>query len=425
LLELGKTSGFIILTLLLLAGIAAMTQEKDSFSVEQGVFEEETVVEGAEILLVQEFIPLARWYLSNRSGMALKEIFSGLVALKNEYALLVDYANPEELPAYLVPYYGENQFIEVRVLFENGNAFKRQWNFLDGNGVCRLAASFAEPPKSNPADISVEDMQEKESTNKDFSPEDTPTEDIQENESTDKNFPPGFIEIYNEKNLIITEYVFSEEAGYSRIDYNYINGVLTSCEAWRITTGEAGEQARLYKDFYRYNRSGFLRGIERLYYENHVVSGDPAVISFPGSIRNVSAAGFIQEEAIVNSGFFGDTSIVTGSRLVNSYEGTRVIAQYLYDEDGAIIWSILNTWSGDRIVASLKTEGDVELLTQFEYDGEGNRILERDIRNGVLQRLVITEGNREIEELYINSALVLIAVWENGRKVSETRVSGR
>jgi hypothetical protein len=423
--ELSKIAGFVILTLLLLAGIAAMTQEKDPFSVEQGVFEDEPVVNviiEEEILPVPEFIRAARWYVSNRSGMALEEIFSSIVALKNEYALLVDYADPEELPEYLVPYYGKNQIIETRVLFENGNPFKRQWSFLDGNGVRRLAASFAEPPRDNPA----KGAQEKELSDKDFPPEEAPAENTQENELTDKIFPQGFIEIFNEGSLIVCEYAFSDEGGCLRIDYKYTNGVLTTCDAWRVTTGEVEEQERLYRDHYRYNRSGFLRGIERLFYENLVVSGAPVAVSFPGSIRNVSvAAGFIQEEAIVNSDFFGDTSIITGSRLVNSYDGTKVIAQYLYDEDGEIIWSILNTWSGDRIIASLKTEGDVELLTQFEYDSDGNRILERDIRNGVLQRLVITEGSREIEELYINSVLVLTAVWENGRKISETRVNSR
>jgi hypothetical protein len=64
-------------------------------------------------------------------------------------------------------------------------------------------------------------------------------------------------------------------------------------------------------------------------------------------------------------------------------------------------------------------------VSEYEYDSNSNVILERNFRNGVLERVVRTEGNREIEELYLNNFIVLRAVYEDGRKISETRVSER
>jgi len=49
-------------------------------------------------------------------------------------------------------------------------------------------------------------------------------------------------------------------------------------------------------------------------------------------------------------------------------------------------------------------------------------ISEKNLKNGVLERVVLIDGETEIEELYMNNAVVLRAVWEDGRKISETRV---
>jgi hypothetical protein len=83
---------------------------------------------------------------------------------------------------------------------------------------------------------------------------------------------------------------------------------------------------------------------------------------------------------------------------------------------------VKNTWSGDRIIAVLKIEGDVEKLTEYEYDSDGKRKTQRDIHNGVLERMVRIDGSKETEELYMNGVVVLRAFWEDGRKISEERV---
>jgi hypothetical protein len=69
----------------------------------------------------------------------------------------------------------------------------------------------------------------------------------------------------------------------------------------------------------------------------------------------------------------------------------------------------------------MKTQNDTVLLAEFAYDSSGDRILERNFRNGILERLVRTEGKVDIEELYLNNVVVLITVWEDGVRISETR----
>jgi len=65
------------------------------------------------------------------------------------------------------------------------------------------------------------------------------------------------------------------------------------------------------------------------------------------------------------------------------------------------------------------------MLSEYDYDGSGNRIAQRDYRNGVMERHIVIDGDNETEELYLNGIVVLRAYWENGRKISEERVRHR
>jgi hypothetical protein len=126
--------------------------------------------------------------------------------------------------------------------------------------------------------------------------------------------------------------------------------------------------------------------------------------------------------------FFGDLFVKENTRIVyTNDERGRILTQTLHnnDEKNSVVWTIANKWSGDRIVSTSKKEGDIESVSEYEYDSDNNVILERNFKNGVLERVVRTEGNKDIEELYLNGIIVLRAVWEDGRKVSETRVYER
>jgi len=100
----------------------------------------------------------------------------------------------------------------------------------------------------------------------------------------------------------------------------------------------------------------------------------------------------------------------------------RVLTQTMLDENDEIVWEVRNRWDGDRIAAIYRTADGEERLTEFEFDWEGNRVVQREIRNGVLERIVRTYGTTETEELYMDGVLMLRALWEDGRKISEERV---
>jgi hypothetical protein len=102
----------------------------------------------------------------------------------------------------------------------------------------------------------------------------------------------------------------------------------------------------------------------------------------------------------------------------------RVLSETRRDEAGEILGEMRNTWSADRLTRIHWTAGDDERVTEYEYNAAGDRVLERNINKGVLERVVRTTGNQEIEELYMDGQVVLRATWEKGRKVSEERVRG-
>jgi len=123
--------------------------------------------------------------------------------------------------------------------------------------------------------------------------------------------------------------------------------------------------------------------------------------------------------------FFGDLNVSKDAKLVFTTDDKgRVLEQTLISNDGeqTVIWKIVNTWSNDRIEKVTKTEGETVLAAEFVYNANGDRVLERNIKNGVLERVVRSEGNVDIEELYLNDKIVLQAVWEDGRKISESRI---
>ena len=401
----------VIVILLLVSGIIAVTQETpdrardflDSpVNVQPPQEEAEEVEEsrddeisGGNVLPASapDWVKAERWFRSNQSGMALEEMPSQLTALRNEYALSVGFTQKSSLPDNIIPYYEDGYFIEVRVLYENSEVKRTQWIYRDIRGLTRMNAVFSKPSQTN----------EKE-----------------QNE--------GFIETYDRNSFLIMEYNFLKDGKSNRIDYNYKDGLLISCKAF-LQEYDEEELKEDYEDFFRYNRSSFLRVVERVFLQERqiLLAGEPLRVSFPKSIKDAALPDNLASEKL-NSypEFFGDVFVEKNDKIVYiTDERSRIISQTFYDEEGSIIWVIHNTWQNDRIVSTSKTEGSKVSLAEFEYNSAGDRILEKNYTNGVLERLVRTEGKREIEELYLNDVVVLQAVWEDGRKISETRTGSR
>jgi hypothetical protein len=435
-----------------------------------------------------------RWFRSNAGGMALEEIPSRRAALRNKYALVIDYRSPEELPELLLPFYRNGYTVEIRLLFEQGNETRRQWLFRDEAGAARLVAVFeraddeAAPPVESggeagepPADAAVSEAPpdsagpdaavsgitpdnaasdvpsadappggdtpsdastvaaataesaaiEDSAAASDVPSADAPSPDVPSDAALVETVPAksafrGFIELYDEQSYITGEYQFSGADGETKTEYFYRRNTMIRAEARRkFITGETEEYQKVYTDHYRYNRSGSLRSAERVYHAE--AQAEPVRLTFPNRVLDAAADdSFLRDKVPPGSDFFGDTWVEEGYRMVFTTDDRgRVLTQTLLDAEDNPVWIIENTWEGDRIIAMQKTEGEVTLLVEFEYDSKGNRIVERNLRGGVLERLVRTDGDRDTEELYMNDVVILRALWENGRKIAEERIRNR
>jgi len=423
--------------LLLVAGIYAVARElSDGDEVEaQGSYDHQnedsdSEEEDEEELPPGWMPPPPRWFRSNAGGMALEETPSRLAALRNEFALVIDYISPDELDDFLTPFYKENYNIEIRVLFKKGEESRKQWLFRDENQNVRFNAVFRQ------------EVSETEAASPE-SPEPDASTDVETEAVTDaeveaevevapvyKTITIGFIEIYNDKTQISHDYRFTDDGGETVTEYFYNGNILTKTETRQKASAGAGvssgdEYLKMHTDTYRYNRSYFLRNIERVFHSP--VEKEPAFLRFPARIMEMAYdKDLIKEKLTPGSDFIDSYSAGKDYRTVFDLdERGRILTQTMFDSEDEIVWVIINTWTGDRISSVLKTEGDSEKLTEYEYNNAGERTVQRDINNGVLERQVFTNGNKDTEELFMNGAVVLRAFYEDGRKIAEERIRRR
>ena len=450
------------IVLLLLVAIIAVTQEADELAPSPRPAPAPAVIHPSEYMrdtdeyfyelhdeperILPEWIRPARWFRSNAGGMALEEIPSRHAALRNNFALVIDFIEPDELPNLLLQHYNPEYFIEKRTLFENGNEKRTQWIFRDENGLTRLIAAFAaiSAPVEQTAVAQVVNVQnanvqvagEEEDTEHDYDETNynehyeqeyiAQEQEEQERRVTEPS-PRGFIELFNPQGFLITEYRFLDDGSLSKIEYTYRNGFKISAAEylWEPDDEGGGRFKAVHTDFFFYNRSSFLRSVERVFLSDQEIDARDVIrLTFPGNIFDAARGDFfIHERANPLPEFFGRIIIRENDRMAfTTDERRRVLTQTLYDDQNEVVWLIRNVWRDERIISISKTMGDIELLAEYEYDLNGNRIVERNFRNGVLERIVRTEGNIDTEDLFLHGVVVLRAVWEDGRKISETRV---
>ena len=418
----------LFLLLLLFAGILAITQEsdEDDFEAPEPAFDEtmldalftdgeEYDGEYSEDIWMPPGPP--RWFRSNAGGMALEEVPSRLYAIRNEYALVIDYIAPDELDPFLIPFYAKEFNIEIHVLYEEGRESRRQWLFRDEAGSTRVNAVFRY------TDADPADNEDLEYVTSEFDDAEDSDEYVPVPRMDDSRTAAGFVEVYGENSLIAGDYLFPEEGEQIMTEYFYNGSTLIRAETAKKTAGtESSGYEKMYTDNYRYNRSSSLRYVERLYHET--VINDPVRLLFPYRILDAaSSENFLSEKLFPQFDFFGEQMVAEGFRMVYETDSRgRIQKQTLFNNNDEIVWVIVNTWSGDRIASVKKTEGENVWLTEYRHDGKGKRTEQRDTHNGVLERLVLIDGDRETEELYMNGVVILRAFWEDGRKISEERV---
>jgi hypothetical protein len=351
------------------------------------------------------------WYISNAAGMALEPAFSRS-ALREKYALSVDTVQASALPPQIRAYYTTTLLIERRILYENGEESRRQWLFKDGLGRTRLNAVIL-PPADTPAGEAAGDLSSGEVS-----------------EEAEGREPSGFIEIYNDDNLIVEEHRLNDDGSDEIINYTYNNRILIRSET-RIKLPPSGEERELIRnlwtDQYRYSRFFSLRGINRVYHSDLPASRS----RFPHIVLDAGPPGdFINPNDAYTSAFLEDVFINRGDRVVYTTNNRgRILTETRYNEAGDVTGEFMNTWDeNDKLQSTRWISGEEDRLVEFEYDDEGDRIGERNYAKGVLERVVQVEGEREVETLYMRGRPVLRAVWEKDRKISEERIpsgSGR
>jgi hypothetical protein len=415
-----------------------------------------------------------RWYVSNAAGMALEPAFSRL-ALRGEYALRVTEILPGDLPPNLREYYdrlyreaalseadGEEASdapfslrLEKRIIYKDREASRLQWLFLDRENLPRLAAAFAVDPVDYPppetaieadddADTGAETVE-----NSDVPSVDVPSVDDTEDGETDGDNEDngeadeesegekitvdysGYIELYNSEGYIIEEQLFSSDSSGRTVNYYYNGQRLIRAVTKLFYPADGTEESRVEDyctDNYRYSRSSSLRGVERVYHAvaDAETQAEPLRLRFPhvvlGAAKNDQ---FVNPAVSFSNEFFMDILVDSGSRvLYTTDERGRVLTETRRNEEGEVTGELRNTWSGDRLVSIHWKAGDDERVTEFQYNDDGDRTLERNINRGVLEREVTIDkdADRETEVLYIDGKPMLKAVWENGRKVSEERI---
>ena len=366
----------LIFVLLIFAGFIAITQESNFFlqNIEAGK------------IITSGITAQPKWFRSNSGGMALEETFSKTTAFRYEYALSIETPDINEMPNQLFAFIEDGFYPELRTLFKNGEKTRRQWLLNDKNGITRLNAVL----------------------------------------SDELNNENGFIEIFSENSFLITEYRFFENGKSARINYTFNDNILISC-AYFINENDSLNSGYVmeYTDLYRYNRLSTLRAIERIFHSDILITyEDTLKIDFPRNIMEAAGdSGFISERINLYPPFFGDVYTENNFRIIYETDDRgRVLSQTYLDDNDEVIWVIQNVWLDNRIVSSKKTEGGTVLLAEYEYNQNGEKLIERNYKNGLLERLVRAEGNVDIEELFFNNVLVLRAVWEDGRKISETRI---
>jgi hypothetical protein len=353
-----------------------------------------------------------RWFVSNAAGMTLEPAYSRL-ALRGKYALMIDSLPSSGIPDRLRQFYNPAYTVEVRVLYKDWEESRRQWLFRDGDERIRLVAVFNAAPL----------------------PEDAgDAGDAGETEEAEEEKPDlsGFIELYNTENRITEEHQIDSDGGSRVVTYFYVNRTLVRAETMikKPASEDAEAETEAYcTDYYRYSRSASLRAVERVYHRSEEAGDNRARLPFPHMVLDAARqTDFVRPALPISSEFFQDIlsqDILKdeGDRVIYTTDARgRILTETHQNEAGEVLGELRNTWTGNRLTRVHWTSGEDERITEYEYNDEGDRILERNINRGTLERVVRIAGDREIEELYMDNQVILRAVWEKGRKISEERV---
>jgi hypothetical protein len=417
-------------------------------------------------------VPADEWFRSNAAGMALEKLGSRTSAMRNTYALLVETPPVREIPPYLTPYYSPVYGLERRTLYEKGSGLRQQWLFIDSRGKNRVVSAFslsagesgAKGGTDFPFGVSAlielygEDGLISEEHLISAEGDDYLTRYIYNKgvliraETRLKRKPedakaleePATLPVASTPTTPAAESLGAERentgVGQSPAETDSAPADLEESappERTENTDRRMNDWVDILTDYYRYTRSASLRAVERVYHQDRAEDDYLVRIRFPflspdiqppeGFIKPGSASvqADLAEPADSSGPVQGAAAakpepVKAGSRVRYTTDSRgRVLTETYEDENGRIREEVKNTWSLDRLLTVLRKIGEDEERTEYSYNADGDRILERNYKNGIMTREVRREGGREVEVLYMNGRPILRAVWEDGRKVSE------
>jgi YD repeat-containing protein len=414
----------------------------------------------------------AQWYISNGAGMTIEKAFP-IRALRAKNGLQIKQIGRNELPAELGKYYLEPWTITLSILYEYGVRQRTQWVFRDESGLILFVASIGDNGAGfiewyNEKGLIVEEQRldndgsgffvsytykdnillKSETHIVDAVPA-AKTVETQVKEIAQKA-PADAAEIAKtqdesedaddeDDDELLSELLKGTESGKEdaakktavelRVkpseQVRNPQGPAVIPEFFVARTGR--ERPAAWADSYRYSRTSALRLIERVFYHdakgNTISPSTKLTIRFPRTAPEIEANDENASNQPIDATFLNDVLSTEPAKIVYKTDSKRrVLSETRTGETGDIIGEIVYTWSGDRLSAIVWKSKNDERTIEYQYNSKGERISERDYKNGVLERTVVVDGNREIETLYKDEQEILKAVWQDGRKISENRL---
>jgi hypothetical protein len=237
----------------------------------------------------------------------------------------------------------------------------------------------------------------------------------------------GFTEVYNERGLLTRETRFD-----APVEEETEEGELVITESPPLVITYAyredfltGAKSDAWADVYRYARNNQIRVIERTYLETK----SRTRVTLPRTIKDISfneanGAFFVSPVSSYGSVFLQDVLLNAGKNTVFTLDDKgRIVTETWRDADGKIQGTLTNVWDENRIRSLIWEGGGTtprdSRRVDYTFDKDGERLTEKNYRNGALEREVVVSGDEEVETLYLRGEAVLRAVWQDGRKIEE------
>jgi len=322
-------------------------------------------------LCVLSIAHASEWYRSTPGGLALESL-SSVLAQREDYALEVFDLEVKDLPEVLHNLVQGVSRVAGERLYHNRQIIMNRYTLFDSQNNLLAASQLVDQGYS-------------------------------------------WIERYDTKQRLIVEYWTIDSSTWFTREFIFVKDRIAKS---RTSMGEPNAVGKLlYTDVYRYDRTGFLRTIER-----YPADGDGSSVTTEWFSRNAEFLTGLNRPGVGSSGVAPLSANLKDMMIVYNLDAKgRVIREVHKKADGSILYEKSNTWDQDRLRTVTITELNKTTKIEYSYDSRGNRTGEAYYSGSELLRKIIIEGNKETEELYDKGKLILRTIRIDGVTQSEER----